>query len=146
MISVLEEPAVTAVGTLMNLFLLHGKEVVGTSFNLNLVTFTEAIKAGLTRFFVARKPDGEAVGYAYVNVYRDAMEADKISADCQAIYVLPEYRGRVTIKLIKTMELVLQSSKVNKIYMHIPYSNKRAADMFAKLGYRYTEYTLDKEL
>ena len=144
MISVMEEPAVLCTGELCQLYADHGKEVIGKDFNLNFMMLADTIKAGLARFFIARTEDGTPVGYAYFNIYRDVMRAASIVADCQAIYVKPEYRGRTAINLVKTAEICLKSTGINKVYMRVP--QEFQVKLFGKLGYKCTEYILEKEL
>lgn len=144
MISIMEEPAISCTGELCQLYYEHGKEVIGDKFNLNFITIADAIKSGLTRFFIARTDDGTPIGYAYYNIYRDLMRASDIVADCQAIYVKPEYRGRTAIKLIKTAELCLKSTGIKRIYMRVPKIEQTT--MLKKLGYSTTEFVVEKEL
>ena len=148
MITVAEENAATCIGTLCHLYAEHGKEVIGKDFNLNLAMFVEASVSGRMRFIVARDSKGEAIGYACFSIYRDGMKADSISADCQAIYVKPEYRGKTSIRIIKVAENEFRKSGVSRIYMHIPSSTPQVARMFTKPKMRYihSEYMLEKEL
>lgn len=148
MITVLEERPEVCTGTLTYLFWRHGKEVIGKDYNLNFNMFTDAIKNGAMRFFVARDSEGEAVGYSCYALYYAPMVAHELTADCHAIYVLPEYRGRVSIKLIKTAELCLKKQGVKRIYMHTPYNRPDIANMLCKdkMGFSKTEYMLEKEL
>lgn len=148
MITVLEERPEVCVGTLTYLFWRHGKEVIGDKYNLNLIMFADAIKSGVMHFFVARDEKGEAVGYSCYSVYPGPMRTQELTADCHAIYVLPEYRGRVSIKLIKTAEMCLKGIGVNRIYMHAPIAHPEIADMLckSKMGFSKSEYLLEKEL
>lgn len=148
MITVLEERPEVCTGTLTQLFWRHGKEVIGKDYNLNFAMFSDAIKSQAIRFFVARDEQGEAVGYSCYAVYNGPMRAHELTADCHAIYVLPEYRGRVSIKLIKTAELCLQKSGVKRIYMHAPIDSPEIAEMLCKdkMGFSKSEYLLEKVL
>lgn len=148
MITVVEEQPEICVGTLTYLFWRHGKEVIGDKYNLNLNMFAEAIKKGVMRFFVARNDKGEAVGYSCYSVYMGPMRAQELTADCHAIYVLPEYRGRVSIKLIKTAEICLKAIGVKRIYMHAPIERPDIAGMLCKdkMGFSKSEYLLEKEI
>lgn len=148
MITVVEEPAEISWGTLCHLFHAHGREVVGRTFNLNLVLFSDAIKCGNLRFFIARDEQAEAIGYACFNVYRDGMRAHEMVADCQAIYVMPKYRGRISVRLIKVAERALKADGIRRIYMHIPAKTPSVANMLVKpkMGYSPLEFTLEKEL
>lgn len=143
-----EEPASKCVGELFGLFHAHGKVVVGKDFNLNAILFTDSIKSGMARFFVARLDDGTPVGYAYANVYRSPMESNKTMADVQAIYVQPEYRGRTSVKLIAAMEDGLKKVGVSYIVTHVPAYDMKQMRMFlkSKIGYYAYEYALRKEL
>lgn len=148
MITVVEEPGELCVGTLCQLWHEHGKEVVGNGFNLNMVMFVDAVRNRTIRFFVARDENAEAVGYVCFNIYRDTMRAQDVVADCQAIYVKPEFRGVTSIKLIKMAERALRADGIRRIYMHIPTATPKVAEMFMKprMGYRLLEVTLEKEL
>ena len=148
MITVVEEPGELCVGTLCQLFHEHGKEVVGPGFNLNMCTFVDAVRFKTIRFFVARNEQAEAVGYACFNIYKDTMRAQDTIADCQAIYVKPEHRGIVSIKLIKLAEQVLKADGIRRIYMHVPAATPKVAEMFMKpkMGYKLLEVTMEKEL
>lgn len=146
MITVLQEQPEVCVGTLTYLFYRHGKEVIGEDYNLNLMLFTDAIRNRALRFFVARDEKGEAVGYSCYALYTGPMRAHELTADCHAIYVLPEYRGRVSIKLIKTAELWLKKEGVKRVYMHAPIEHPEIADMLCKekMGFYKSEYLMEK--
>lgn len=148
MIRVTEEPASLCVGTLCQLFHEHGKAIMGKNFNLNLIAFAEAIQRNIFRVFVARTEDNEAIGYACFTIYNDLMRAHERTADCQAIYVKPSYRGRTAIRLITLAEKCLKESGVNRIFMHVPYEDLKQLGMLLKpkFGYRPLETIVQKEL
>lgn len=143
-----EENPQTCVGTLCELFYLHGQEVIGPSLNIDLIAMASAIRLGLTRFFVAREDSGAAVGYIYTTIYASPMECTKKIADIQAIYVKPAFRGRTSVNLIKCMEEKLKADGISAILMRTPGANIKQAKMFMKdkMGYDIFEYTLKKEL
>lgn len=143
MITIKQEPASICVGSLCELFYLDGKEVIGPTFNLNMITFAAAINQGMMRFFVARD-NGVPVGYCCFSVFCDAMEAHVLAAQCNAFYVKPEYRGKTSLRLLKHAEKELKEEKVTRFYISAP--NKKAAVLFEKLGYSFFEYHLKKDI
>lgn len=144
MITIKQEPASICVGTLCELFYLDGREVFGKDFNLNLITFAEAVSQGLMRFFVARK-DGEPIGYCCFSIFCDAMHAHIVAAQCNALYVKPEYRGKTSIRLLKYAEAELKANEnIQRFYISAPDSKTR--ELFEKLGYNFFEYHLKKDV
>lgn len=73
------------------------------------------------------------------------MNAQVYTADCQAIYVKPEYRGRVSIRLITEAEKHLKAFGVGKIYMRLPNASK-AVNLFPRLKYTSLEQVYFKEI
>lgn len=143
MITIKQEPASICIGTLCELFHLDGQEVFGKDFNLNLVTFVDAINKGLMRIFVARK-DGEPIGYCCFSIFCDIMHAHIVAAQCNALYVRPEYRGKTSIRLLKYAEAELRAKEnIRRFYISAP--DKKLCDLFEKLGYRFFEYHLKKD-
>lgn len=139
-----EDPLMTG-GTLLDLMHAHGKEVVGPKFNLNIGVLARLAETGKLKLFVARDSDMQAVGYALFTLYADFMNAQVYTADCQAIYVKPEYRGRVSIRLITEAEKHLKAFGVGKIYMHLPNASK-AVNLFPRLKYTSLEQVYFKEI
>lgn len=144
MISINQEPASICIGTLCELFYLDGQEVFGPAFNLNMITFTDAIKQDMMRFFIIRD-DGKPVGYCCFSIFCDAMYAHKIVAQCNALYVKPEYRGTLPIRLLKFAEKELrEKDHIMRFYISAP--NIKTAKLFEKLGYSFMEYHLKKDI
>lgn len=144
MITINQEPASICIGTLCELFHMDGIEVMGPSFNLNLVTFVDAINKGMMRFFIARD-NGKPVGYCCFSIFCDAMQAHIVAAQCNAFYVRPEYRGKTSIRLLRLAEKELkEQDHIMRLYLSAP--NKKTADLFMKLGYSFMEYHLKKDI
>lgn len=144
MITVRQEPSSICVGTLCELFHMDGQEVFGSEFNLNMVTFIDAINKGMMRFFVARD-NGKPVGYCCFSIFCDAMQAHVVAAQCNAFYVKPEYRGKTSIRLLKLAEKELrEQDKIMRFYISAP--DTKTAKLFEKLGYSFMEYHLKKDI
>lgn len=145
MITVVEETPQDCMGQGLEIMLAHGKELVGKDFNLNIAQVMYAVTKGIARFYVARDESRRILGYAMFNVIQDFTIATKTVAECQAIYIYPEYRGRLSIKMIKTIELDFKRQGINAIRMAVPES---VANMLGKpkMGYFKREVVMEKEL
>lgn len=139
------ENPVTIPGRLMPLFCQHGKEVIGDDYNLYLVMFSNGINAGNVRFFTA-SVDNEIIGYCVYSVGNDLMRAHVRTADCNAIFVKPEYRGRVSIRLIKFSEQHLIAEGCKAIQVHSRPSAPALTSTYEKLGYKTSDILLRREV
>lgn len=120
----------------------HGHLVLGPNFALHSSVLRKAYEAGLIRTFVLRV-NAEAKGYCVFITNTDVFQKKFFTADCQAMYVQKDYRGRPAIRLIKYAELSLKAAGVTCILMH---SQAAQIHMYEKLGYNIMETILRKEI
>lgn len=63
----------------------------------------------------------------------------------EGLYVMPEYRGITSLKLIRATEIAAKRRKANKMQWHA-YAGTNAAQLFEKLGYNGNDVLFTKEL
>ena len=95
------------IGLVLPLIHAHGLEAYGPSVNVNLSSFMLLARNGQIQTFVLC--DGpKIVGYSLWITSFDLMFAHHNRADEIALYVMPEYRGRPSIRLMRYAEMRLR--------------------------------------
>jgi len=128
-----KEDAIVAGGEMLHIFYAHGQEVIGDEYNFAWPTFYTVAMSGRARMFVVRK-NGKPIGYAFFVVDVNPFNAKDIVANCMAIYVMPEFRGRISTKLITFFEMQLFAEGITSIRTNSP-TNSRLNRIWEKLGY-----------
>lgn len=141
---VFREVKLTAhIGRAIHLIDAHCAEVTGGKpYNPDIDYLLLGDRSGLFRTFIIE--DGDTlVGYAVFMITKDFITS-KRSALNVAIYVDPQYRGRVAVRYIKFIEMMLVVDGVKMILFNVPPSSK-AQRCLSHFGYSIREHVCSKE-
>lgn len=109
-------------------------------FDLDVAGYERLDAAGMLRIFTGRI-DGRLIAYASFVVCRHAHYAGSgDQARLDAIYVLPEYRGRyVGMHLIRYCDGMLAAEGVSAVFHGAPVAEPTFANLLMRCGYRPVE-------
>lgn len=126
-----------AAADLIPLVRANGKEILGDEFNPSYEQFLQLEDQGALRTFLF----GEK-GYTMFVVSPLILQKHIISANCIALYVVPEARTLSTFRVLKQLEKALFSEGLDQIQYQ---ADPRYSALFERLGYKHREVTFIKE-
>ena len=131
------------IGLVLPLIHAHGLEAYGPSVNVNLSSFMLLARNGQIQTFVLC--DGpKIVGYSLWITSFDMMFAHHNRADEVALYVMPEYRGRPSIRLMRYAEMRLRDMGYTRLARAAKKDSKLHTTLLG-LGYGKEEIIVFKE-
>ena len=131
------------IGEVLPLIQAHGLEAYGPEVNVNLASFMLLARNGQLQTYVACEGN-KIVGYSLWITSFDLMFAHHTRADEIALYVLPEFRGRPAIKLMRYAEMRLRDSGYTRLARAAKKDSKLHSTLLG-LGYGREEVIVFKE-
>ena len=131
------------IGRVLPLIHAHGLEAYGDSVNINLSSFMLLARNNQLQTFVACE-GSRIVGYSLWITSFDLMFAHHTRADEIALYVLPEFRGRPAIRLMRYAEMRLRDMGYTRLARAAKKDSKLHSTLVG-LGYGKEEVIVFKE-
>jgi len=103
-------------------------------YNPRLDVYYAAAEGGWLKNFVARTETGEAVGYLNVYLTNDMHNNDRIAME-DAVYILPEHRNGLGIRIVKHALEELRACGVKRVTI-TPVTDLRVAKIWRRMGFR----------
>lgn len=119
---------------------LEGQGMRCPPFNPRLGTYVASSDSGDILLFVVRSEKGEAVGYALIWLALDMHNSELISQE-DAIYVRPDHRNGIGMKLTKHILNELRSRGVKRAHV-TTMTDLRVAKLCERVGFRHTAHAM----
>jgi hypothetical protein len=110
----------------------------------DIETYNKMEAIGALRCFTARD-QGRLVGYAVFFIRHNLHYRSSLQAMQDVLFVLPEYRGMLGIKLIRESERLLTSAGAQVLYHHVKRTNK-VGELLVRMGYELIDEIYGKRL
>jgi hypothetical protein len=106
--------------------------------------YNQMEEIGALRCFTARA-QGRLVGYAVFFIRHNLHYRSSLQAMQDVLFVLPEHRARLGVKLIRESERLLTSAGVQVLYHHVKRTNK-VGELLVRMGYELIDEIYGKRL
>lgn len=106
--------------------------------------YSKAEAANCLRVFTARK-EGKLIGYALYFLKSNAHYKGSLQASQDILFVHPEHRGKLGMKLIKWCDAQLQAEGVQVVYHHVKTAHN-FGPLLERMGYQAVDIIFAKRL